>query len=68
LLLCIRNVDGAGDAVDVTAHNLIVPYEFDLGRIAHTKRSEVCFLKYPSIQKELADAVPSSDAAGLSKT
>jgi hypothetical protein len=43
--LRVRNVDGAGDAVDVTAHYLIVAHQLDLSRIPHPDRSKVRLLE-----------------------
>src|SRR6516165_1884583 len=45
--LRIRNVDRAGDAVDVAAHDFAIAHQLDLGRIAHPDRSEVRFLEIP---------------------
>src|SRR5205823_9791761 len=43
--LRVRNVDRAGDAVDMAAHNLTVTHQLDLGRIAHADRREVRLLE-----------------------
>src|ERR1700686_1018555 len=43
--LCVRNVDCAGDAVDVTAHDLIAAHQLDLSRISHLDRSKVRLLE-----------------------
>jgi hypothetical protein len=34
--LRVRNVDRAGDAVDVTAHYLFAAHQLDLSRISHS--------------------------------
>jgi hypothetical protein len=39
--LRVRDVDRAGNAVDVTAHDLCVAHQLDLGRIADANGSEV---------------------------
>jgi hypothetical protein len=36
--LCVRNIDAAGDAVDVTADNLVIAPQLDLGRVADADR------------------------------
>jgi hypothetical protein len=43
--LRIRDVDGAGDAVDVATHDLAVAHQLDARRIAHADRGEVCLLE-----------------------
>src|SRR5882724_61785 len=43
--LRVRNVDCAGDAVDVTAHELIAAHQLDLSRIPHLDRSKVRLLE-----------------------
>src|SRR6476646_9352504 len=43
--LRVRNVDCAGDAVDVTAHYLMAAHQLDLGRISHPDRSKVRLLE-----------------------
>src|SRR6266403_5074184 len=43
--LRVRNVDCAGDAVDVTAHYLIAAHQIDLSRISHPDRSKVRLLE-----------------------
>src|SRR5580704_19649494 len=43
--LCVRNVDGAGDAVDVSAHDLIAAHQLDLSRISHADRTKVRLLE-----------------------
>src|SRR6267142_1908095 len=43
--LRVRNVDCAGDAVDVTAHELIAAHQLDLSRIPHLDRSRVRLLE-----------------------
>jgi hypothetical protein len=43
--LRVCNVDCAGDAVDVTAHNLIAAHQLDLSRISDPDRRNVGFLK-----------------------
>jgi hypothetical protein len=43
--LRVRDVDGAGDAVDVTAHYLIAAHQLDLSRISHPDRSKVRLLE-----------------------
>src|SRR5262249_32634797 len=41
----IRNVDGAGDAVDVTTHDLTIAHQLDSSRIAYADRSKVRLLE-----------------------
>ena len=43
--LRVRDVDCAGDAVDVTADDLTMAHQLDLSRIAHPDGSKVRFLK-----------------------
>ena len=43
--LRVRDVDCAGDAVDVPTRDLTVAHQLDLGRIAHTDRSKVRLLE-----------------------
>src|SRR5215813_249578 len=43
--LCVRNVDRASDAVDVTTHDLAVAHQLDLSWIADADGSKVCFLE-----------------------
>src|ERR1700761_8262380 len=43
--LCVRNVDCAGDAVDVTAHYLIAAHQLDLSRVSHPNRTKVRLLE-----------------------
>src|SRR6516225_10547248 len=43
--LCVRNVNCASDAVDVTTHDLTVAHQLHLSRIADADRSKVCFLE-----------------------
>src|SRR5262249_19993462 len=43
--LCVRNVDRASDAVDVTTHDLAVAHQLDLSRIADADGGKVCFLE-----------------------
>jgi len=44
--LRVRNIDWlAGDAVDMTAHDLAVAHQLDLGRISHPDRCEVRLLE-----------------------
>src|SRR5712671_4211581 len=44
--LRVRDVDCAGDAVDVTAHDLIAAHQLDLSRIYYPDRTEVRLLGY----------------------
>ena len=39
--LRVRNVNGAGDAVDVTAYDLIAAHQLDLSRVSHLDGSKV---------------------------
>ena len=43
--LRVRDVDCAGDAVDVATHYLAVAHQLDLSRIAHADRSKSRLLK-----------------------
>src|SRR5262245_24775187 len=43
--LCVRNVDRASDAVDMTTQNLAVAHQFDLRRIANPDGSKVRLLE-----------------------
>src|SRR5215469_15999986 len=43
--LCVRNIDRASDAVDVTTYDLTVAHQLDLSRIADANGSKVCFLE-----------------------
>jgi len=43
--LRVRDVDCAGDAVDVTAHDLSAAHQLDLSRISHPDRSKVRLLE-----------------------
>src|SRR6185436_17031549 len=43
--LRVRDVDCAGDAVDVTTHNLTVAHQLDLSRIPHPDRSKIRLLE-----------------------
>src|ERR1700756_3681759 len=43
--LRVRDVDGAGDAVDVTAHYLIAAHQLDLSRLSPPDRSKVRLLE-----------------------
>jgi hypothetical protein len=36
--LCVRDVDAAGNAVDVAAEDLAVAHQFDAGRVADADR------------------------------
>ena len=43
--LRVRDVDSAGDAVDVTTHDLAVAHQLDLSRISHQDRSKIRLLE-----------------------
>jgi len=43
--LRVRDVDGAGDAVNVTAHDLIAAHQLDLSRISHPDGANVRLLE-----------------------
>ena len=43
--LRVRNIDAAGNAVDVTADNLAIAHQLDLGRVADADRFEIRFLE-----------------------
>jgi hypothetical protein len=43
--LRVRNVDGASDALDVTAQDLAVAHQLDARQIAHADRSQVRLLE-----------------------
>src|SRR5271156_2744467 len=43
--LRVRDVDCAGDAVDVSAHDLIAAHQLDLSRISHPDRTKVRLLE-----------------------
>jgi hypothetical protein len=45
--LSIRNVDRAGDAIDVAAHDLTVAHQLYFGWVAHADGSKGRFLKIP---------------------
>ena len=45
--LSIRDVDRAGDAIDVAAHDLTIAHQLYLGWVAQADRSEGRFLKIP---------------------
>jgi len=45
--LCVRDIDAARDAADMTADDLAVAHQLDAGRVAHLDRLEVGFLEIP---------------------
>jgi hypothetical protein len=45
--LGVRHIDGAGDAVDVTANDLTLTHQLNLRAIADADRSEIRLLEIP---------------------
>jgi hypothetical protein len=43
--LRVRDVDAARNAVDMTAHDLVIAHQLDLGRVADADRLEIGLLE-----------------------